>query len=186
MDKEKLMALGLTEEAAQAVLDLALPLFKKSAEETEKLKAENQQLQAEQEKAAKAHEAELRTLKIENAVDAALSAAGAKSHVAAKALMADFLGKAELLEDGSVKGLPDAVKKLAESGDTAFLFEQRRLKGAKPAQSSSRDAGMTLEAFRKLTPAERLRFSAEHPDEYKELYRGRAVPADSSRSEIGG
>ena len=51
MDKEKLMALGLTEEAAQAVLDLALPLFKKSAEEVNALKAENQRLQAEQEKA---------------------------------------------------------------------------------------------------------------------------------------
>jgi hypothetical protein len=41
----------------------------------------------------------------------------------------------------------------------------------KPGAGSSSQT-MTKEAFRELSVAERLAFSTEHPDEYKQIYKG--------------
>ena len=135
------------------------------------------QLQTANEEQKKAHEAELKTVRIENAVDLALASAKAKNKTAARALLADFLSKAELAEDGSVKGLDAEMKKLVEGQDTAFLFESAsgiKFKGAKAAEKSdsSSGTGMSLEKLRALSPTERYAFSAQHPDEYRELYGG--------------
>ena len=54
-----------------------------------------------------------------------------------KALLNDFIAKAELAEDGTVKGLEEEVKGLAEAGDTAFLFHsaaEKRFQGARAAE----------------------------------------------------
>ena len=97
--------------------------------------------------------------------------------MAVKALLADVIAKAELAEDGTVKGLDDEVKKLVEGKDTAFLFDkatEKKFKGAKSAEKGDGggDGSMTLEKFRGLSPAERYDFSVNHPDEYKNLYGG--------------
>ena len=119
----------------------------------------------------------MKALKISNAVELALTGAKAKNTVAVKALLADVIAKAELAEDGTVKGLDDEVKKLVEGKDTAFLFDkatEKKFKGAKSAEKGDGggDGSMTLEKFRGLSPAERYDFSVNHPDEYKNLYGG--------------
>lgn len=206
MTKEKLLEWGLTEEQATKVMeglngsfvtkarfnevnteltnakntikerDTQLETLKKSTGDTKALQDQITQLQTDNANQKKAHEAELKALKISNAVDMALTGAKAKNNTAVKALMADFLAKAELAEDGTVKGLDAEVKKLVEGKETAFLFEKStgtKFKGAKSAEKGDgAEGGMTLEKLKAMTPIDRYNYSVNHPDEYKELYGG--------------
>ena len=208
MTKEKLLEWGLTEEQASKVMeglngsfvtkarfneintelkkandtikerDTQLETLQKSTGDVNALKKQITDLQADNASQKKTHDAEMTALKVANAVDMALTTAKAKNNIAVKALLADFISKAELAEDGTVKGLDDEVKKLVEGKETAFLFDKaagKKFKGAKSAEKSDPiDAGeMTLENFRKLSPAERYDFSVNHPDEYKAMYGGK-------------
>lgn len=206
MTKENLLEWGLTEEQANKVMeglngsfvtksrfnevnteltnakntikerDTQLETLKKSTGDTKALQDQITQLQTDNANQKKAHEAELKALKISNAVDMALTGAKAKNNTAVKALMADFLAKAELADDGTVKGLGDEIKKLVEGKETAFLFEKStgtKFKGAKSAEKGDgAEGGMTLEKLKAMTPIDRYNYSVNHPDEYKELYGG--------------
>ena len=206
MTKENLLEWGLTEEQANKVMeglngsfvtksrfnevnteltnakntikerDTQLETLKKSTGDTKALQDQITQLQTDNANQKKAHEAELKALKISNAVDMALTGAKAKNNTAVKALMADFLAKAELADDGTVKGLGDEIKKLVDGQDTAFLFEKStgtKFKGAKSAEKGDgAEGGMTLEKLKAMTPIDRYNYSVNHPDEYKELYGG--------------
>lgn len=206
MTKEKLMEWGLTEEQANKVMeglngsfvtktrfnevntelqtakktigerDQQLEALKKSTGDTEALQNQITQLQADNAQQKKNHDAEIKALKIGNAVELTLTGAKAKNNTAVKALLAGFVDKAELAEDGTVKGLDDEIKKLVEGKDTAFLFEKStgtKFKGAKSAEKGDgADGGMTLEKLKAMTPIDRYNYSVNHPDEYKELYGG--------------
>lgn len=207
MTKENLLEWGLTEEQANKVMeglngsfvtksrfnevnteltnakntikerDTQLETLKKSTGDTKALQDQITQLQTDNANQKKAHEAELKALKIGNAVDMALTGAKAKNNTAVKALMADFLAKAELADDGTVKGLSDEIKKLVDGQDTAFLFDtkapDKKFKGAKPGEKSDgAEGGMTLEKLKAMNPLDRYNYSVNHPDEYKELYGG--------------
>lgn len=207
MTKEKLLEWGLTEEQAAKVMeglngsfvtkarfnevnteltkakgtiterDGQLETLKKSGADAAALQDQITQLQAENKKKDEDHAAELKALKIGNAVDLALTGTKAKNNTAVKALLVDFIGKADLAEDGTVKGLDAEIKKLVEGKDTAFLFEKSgtKFKGAKSAEKgdpSGDDGSMTLEKLKAMTPVDRYNFSVNHPDEYKELYGG--------------
>lgn len=208
MTKEKLIEWGLTEEQANKVMeglngsfvtkarfnevntelkqaketiterDTQLETLKKSTGNVEALKNQITTLQADNAKKDTDHAIEMKALRITTAVNLALNTAKAKNAVAVKALLKDFIEKAEIDENGTVKGLDDEVKKLVEGKDTAFLFDKapdKKFKGAKSAEKGDPtiDAGfMTLEKFQKLNPAERYQFSVNHPNEYKQLYGG--------------
>lgn len=212
MTKESLMEKGLTEDQAKFVMDSLngefvtktrfnevnaelkqakntiaerdsqLDTLKKSSGDVDALKKQIETLQTENANQQTTHDAEIKALKLENAVDMALTAAKAKNNVAVKALLADFLEDADFAKDGTVKGLDAELKKLAEGEDTAFLFEsaeskpgQQTFKGAKPGEGGDNPVGngsMTLESFRKLSPLERHEFAVNHPEEYKNLYGG--------------
>ena len=105
--------------------DTQLETLKKSTGDMDALKAQITQLQNDNKAKDASHAAEIAKLRIDTAVEAALTAAGSKNNTAVKALMSDFLSKAELGEDGSVKGLNDAVKKLSEGSDTSFMFNSK-------------------------------------------------------------
>ena len=205
MTKEKLMEWGLTEEQANKVMeglngsfvtkarfneintelsaakktigerDAQLEALKKASGDTKALQDQITQLQADNKKKDDDHAAELKNLKISNAVELALTGAKAKNNTAVKALLVDFIGKAELAEDGTVKGLDDEIKKLVEGKDTAFLFDKTgtKFKGAKSAEKvDGAEGGMTLEKLKAMNPLDRYNYSVNHPDEYKELYGG--------------
>ena len=117
--------------------DKQLNDLKGTAGNNEELKKQIEKLQSDNKAAKEAHDAEIKALKISAAVDAALSASKAKNNTAVKALLAD-LDKAELLEDGTVKGLSDQIKKLKESEDTKFLFAEDKpagFRGMKPGEA---------------------------------------------------
>ena len=198
MTKEKLLEWGLTEEQAAKVMeglngsfvtkarfnevnteltkakatiterDTQLETLKQASGDTKALQDQITQLQADNAEQKKKHEAEMKAQRIESAVEMALTTAKAKNNTAVRALIADFISKAEITEDGTVKGLDDEVKKLLEGKDTAFLFDKAPEKG----DPSGDPTEMTLEKFRALSPTERLDFSVNHPDEYKQLYGG--------------
>lgn len=115
--------------------DKQLETLKASTGDVEALKTQIAALQTENANSAKAHEAEIKSIKLDTAVETALAGAKAKNVKAVKALLE--LNKAELAEDGTVKGLADQIKKLTESTESSFLFEtgtpKPGFKGMNPA-----------------------------------------------------
>lgn len=161
MNKEQLLALGLTEEQAEKVLagfgqmipksrfdevnqakkqaDELLEQYKNQIEQlketakgSEELQQQITDLQNQIEQTKTEYENQLKQTKIENAVDLALTNAKAKNLKAAKALL--DLNGVELDENGNVKGVEEKVKALVEGEDTKFLFETTTtsLAGAQP------------------------------------------------------
>lgn len=147
--------------------DKQLETLKASSGDNESLKKQIEDLQKANKDAADAHAAEIKQLKIDAAVETALTGAKAKNHVATKALLADVLANAELGDDGKVKGLEDAIKKLQGADDSKFLFEdskkQTQVKGAKPGESGNEGGDHGTDTS-KMTYSELSAYLAEHPD----------------------
>lgn len=164
--------------AALKERDGQLETLNKSTADVEELKSEITRLQAENLKKDEAYAAELKAVRLNNAVELALNGAKAKNNIAVKALLADFLTSAEVADDGSVSGLADEIKKLSDGKDTAFLFEQKQsapqIRGAKSAEKGDREVGgVTLQTLKAMSPADRYSYSVNHPEDYKQLYGGK-------------
>ena len=131
MNKEDLIAMGLTEEQAKKVMDSLdgnyvtktrfnevneenktlkksvsdrdkqLEDLKKSSGDNEELKKQIETLQQENANQKKAHEAEMTQLRLDNAIDAALTAGGAKNIKAVRALLDTSKVKAFLCPAGT-------------------------------------------------------------------------------------
>lgn len=147
------------------------------------LKQQIATLQAQNANDKKTYEADLARIRMDHAVESALTSAGARNNIAAKALLADFLKGAKLEENGTVKGLSDEIERMAKSDETAFLFKAdengktgtQQFKGMQPGSVGGKAApaqDMTLADLRKMTPADRYKYSVDNPERYKELYGG--------------
>lgn len=151
-----------------------LGALQKASGDAEDLKAQIKKLQDDATEAEKTHAAEIKALKVNNAVESALMGAKALNVKAVMALL--NLENAELDGDGTVKGLAEQIKTLQSAEDSKFLFGSSTpsMKGAKVGESSDGDEsdGMTMEKFRKMSPADRLDYSMKNPDAYKKLYGG--------------
>lgn len=145
--------------------DKQLETLKASTGDVEGLKQQIATLQADNATATKAHEAEIKRLKVDTAVELALTAAKAKNVKAVKALLE--LDNAELAEDGTVKGLAEQIKKLSESEDSGFLFEQgkpsQNFKGFKPGESGDNPPSGG-KAPKDMSYDELCAYLAENPD----------------------
>ena len=151
-----------------------LGVLQKDTGDVQSLKEQIQKLQDDAKESEKTHAAELKTLKVNNAVNTALLGAKALNTKAVKALL--NLENAELDEDGTVKGLADQIKALQTAEDSNFLFGSLapNMKGAKVGESGNDDGdkAITIEDLRKMSPAERYNYSITNPNEYKQLYGG--------------
>ncbi len=99
------------------------------------------QQNAEQEKA---HKAELAQLKLDNAIDAALSAAGAKNGKAVRALL--DVSKIKLEEDGKLTGWEEQIKAVQKSDAYLFNVQQKsNFKGFQPGASADRKPGTKVD-----------------------------------------
>lgn len=156
MSKEALLAMGLNEEQAKKVLealegqyvlktkfqevseenktlkksvgdrDKQLEDLKKSSGDNAELQKQISDLQKQNTDQQKAHEQELSQLKLDNAIDLALSGAKAKNSKAVKAIM--DLSKVKIEEDGKLSGFDEQLEALRKSD--GYLFDAE--KPAKP------------------------------------------------------
>lgn len=145
--------------------DKQLETLKNSTGDVEAMKQQIATLQADNKAKDEAHAAEIKQLKIDAAIDSALTGAKAKNNTAVKALLKD-LDKAELAEDGTIKGLAEQIEALQKSD--AYLFDtttkkQTQVKGAKPGESGNDDGDHGVDTS-KMTYSELAAYMAEHPD----------------------
>lgn len=145
--------------------DKQLETLKNSTGDVEAMKQQIATLQADNKAKDEAHAAEIKQLKIDAAIDSALTGAKAKNNTAVKALLKD-LDKAELAEDGTIKGLAEQIEALQKSD--AYLFDtttkkQTQVKGAKPGESGNESGDHEVDTS-KMTYSELAAYMAEHPD----------------------
>lgn len=148
--------------------DKQLETLKASAGDNADLKKQIEDLQTENATAKANHESELNQLKIDFAVEKALTGAKAKNIKAVKALLE--LNDAKLDKDGNVKGLAEQIEKLTSGDDTKFLFEaqkqtkqQQNFKGFQPGASAQQKPGAEVDTS-KMNYDELCAYLAENPD----------------------
>ena len=148
MNKEELLALGLTEEQAEKVLaeiaelqktvkerDKQLADLQKAAKGNDELQKQIADLQKQNAEQQKAHKAELAQLKLDNAIDNALTAAGAKNLKAVRARV--DMEKLQLGDDGKLTGWPEQLEALQKSDGYLFAAQQPpAFRGFQPAAGS--------------------------------------------------
>ena len=139
--------------------DKQLEDVKKASGDNEELKKQIETLQAENKTSKEKYEADIKQMQITNTVQSALKDAGAKNVTAIMALLTG-LDKAELAEDGSVKGLAEQIQSLQKSDSYLFdikTTEPPKASGATPASSGSTHVPGTItkEQFAKMGYKER-------------------------------
>lgn len=150
--------------------DKQLETLKASAGDNADLKKQIEDLQTENATAKANHESELNQLKIDFAVEKALTGAKAKNIKAVKALLE--LNDAKLDKDGNVKGLAEQIEKLTSGDDTKFLFEaqkqtkqQQNFKGFQPGASGEQKPGEGKKVdFSKMSYDELTAYMEANPD----------------------
>ncbi len=151
-----------TLEATLSERDQQLETLKNSTGNVEEMKKQIADLQTENKTKDEAHEAEIKQLKIDSAVNAALITAKAKNTTAVKALLKD-LDKAELADDGTVKGLAEQIAALQKSDDYLFEAKTSKMKGAEPGEAGNEPGDKGVDTS-KMTYTELAAYMAEHPD----------------------
>lgn len=147
--------------------DSQLETLKNSTGDVKGMKKQIEILQADNKKKDEEHAAEIKQLKVEAAISAALTGAKAKNEKVVKALLELDPEKIELLDDGTIKGLDDQIKKLTESDDTKFLFDtstkKTQIKGAKPGETGKEDPDTKVDVS-KMTYEELAAYMEANPD----------------------
>ena len=194
MKKEDLIAMGLTEEQAKKVMDSLdgnfvtktrfnevneenktlkqsvadrdkqLEDLKKSSGDNAELKKQIETLQQQNAEQQKAHEAELKQLKLDNAIDTALTAAGAKNVKAVKPFIDTT--KIKLGEDGKLTGLDEQLKEVQKTDGYLFAEKQQKqqtFKGFQPGASGEVKPGTEVDTS-KMTYSELAAYMAANPD----------------------
>ena len=146
--------------------DKQLETLKASAGDNEALTKQIADLQAENTKAKETHESEMTQLKVDFAVEKALTGANAKNIKAVKALL--DLTDAKLDKDGNVKGLQEQIDKLVADESTKFLFDavqqQTTFKGFQPGAASQQQKPGAEVDTSKMTYDELVAYMEANPD----------------------
>lgn len=193
MNKEDLIAMGLTEEQAKKVMDSLdgnyvtktrfnevneenktlkksvsdrdkqLEDLKKSSGDNEEVKKQIETLQQENANQKKAHDAEMTQLRLDNAIDAALTAAGAKNIKAVRALI--DTSKVKVGEDGKLTGFDDLLSAVQKSDSYLFTEKQQKqnFKGFQPGASGNVKPGTKVD-MSKMTYEELANYIDQNPD----------------------
>lgn len=138
--------------------DKQLEDLKKSTGDNEELKKQIEELQTANKDTKVEYEKQIKQMQIDIAVQTALKDAGARNITAVTALLKD-LDKAEIDENGAVKGLKEQIASIQKDND--FLFEskgtqQPKLSGITPSNTkTATDGGVTKEQFAKMGYKER-------------------------------
>ncbi len=123
--------------------DKQLEDLKKSSGDNAELKKQIEDLQRQNAEQKKAHDAEMGQLRLDNAVEAALTAAGAKNTKAVRSLF--DAGKLKLGEDGKVSGLDEQLAAVQKSDPYLFADKQQVFKGFQPGASADIKPGAKVD-----------------------------------------
>ena len=195
MNKEDLIAMGLTEDQAKKVMasldgnfvtktrfnevneenktlkqsvadrDKQLDDLKKSSGDNAELKKQIETLQQQNAEQKKAHDTEMAQLRLDNAIDSALTAAGAKNVKAVKPFI--DATKIKLGDDGKLTGLDEQLKEVQKT--EGYLFaekqqtKQQTFKGFQPGASGDVKPGTGVDTS-KMTYSELAAYMAANPD----------------------
>lgn len=145
--------------------DSQLETLKNSTGDVEAMKQQIATLQADNQAKEKAHAAEIKQIKVDNAIESALAGAKAKNTVAVKALLKD-LDKAQLAEDGSIKGLAEQIAAVQKSDP--YLFQEvkqtkQNFKGFQPGASRDEKPGTKVD-MSKMSYEELTEYIENNPD----------------------
>ena len=145
--------------------DGQLETLKNSTGDVEAMKQQIATLQADNKAKDEAHAAEIKKMKVDAAVEAALTSSGAINAKAVVPFLKD-LDKAELADDGTVKGLAEQIEALTKADETKFLFnskKQTQVKGVKPGESGNEGGDHEVDTS-KMTYSEMMAYLAQNPD----------------------
>lgn len=146
--------------------DTQIETLKNSTEDVEGLKKQITTLQEENKTKDEQRAAEIKQVKTDAAISAALAATKAKNEKAVRALLDLDLEKVEFNDDGSIKGLADQLKTLTEAEDSKFLFEtgtQQQMKGAVPGETGKENPDGKVD-ISKMSYDELAKYLDENPD----------------------
>lgn len=169
--KELEAQVGQLEEAAKGHTK-QLEELKKSAGDNEELTRKIGELE-QQAKADRAnYEKELAAVRLSSAVDAELTAAGAKNTVAVKAVLADYLKDAKIVDGKVVAKVGDEsitlaakVEALKKDASTDFLFGSApKYEGWKPGESGDGRKPGEGKKPSEMSYSELVAYLAENPD----------------------
>lgn len=169
--KELEAQVGQLEEAAKGHAK-QLEELKKSAGDNEELTRKIGELE-QQAKADRAnYEKELAAVRLSSAVDAELTAAGAKNTVAVKAVLADYLKDAKIVDGKVVAKVGDEsitlaakVEALKKDASTDFLFGSApKYEGWKPGESGDGRKPGERKKPSEMSYSELAAYLAENPD----------------------
>ncbi len=142
--------------------DKQLETLKASAGDNEELKKQIETMKQQNAEQEKAHKAELAQLKLDNAIENALTVAGAKNSKAVKALL--DVSKVKLGEDGKLSGWDDQIKAIQKSDAYLFNMQQKNtFKGFQPGASSDNKPGTNVD-MSKMTYEELAAYIESNPD----------------------
>jgi len=152
---------GKTLKAQVAERDKQLETLKASAGDNEELKKQIEDMKKQNADQEKAHKAEMAQLRLDNAIDAALTAAGAKNGKAVKALI--DVSKVKLGEDGKLSGWDDQIKAIQKSDAYLFNGKQNNFRGFQPGASGDVKPGTKVD-MSKMTYEELAAYIESNPD----------------------
>lgn len=141
--------------------DKQLETLKASAGDNEELKKQIETMKQQNAEQEKAHKAELAQIKLDNAMENALAAAGAKNTKAVRALL--DISRVKLGEDGKLTGWDDQLAAVKKSD--AYLFTDKRttFKGFQPGASGDAKPGTKVD-MSKMTYEELAAYIENNPD----------------------
>nr|DAP00977.1 MAG TPA: minor structural protein [Caudoviricetes sp.] len=145
--------------------DKQFETLKNSTGDVEAMKEQIASLQADNKAKDEAHAAEIKQMKINSALESALIGSKAKNVTAVKALIKD-LDKAELQDDGSIKGLEEQIAALKKSD--SYLFEEAtaakpNFKGFQPGVAKKETAAGKVD-MSKMSYEELASYIENNPD----------------------
>jgi len=141
--------------------DKQLETLKASAGDNEELKKQIEIMKQQNADQEKAHQAELAQLKLDNAMEAALIAAGAKNSKAVKALL--DVSKVKLGEDGKLTGWEEQIKAVQKSDAYLFDTKQTKFKGFQPGASGDEKPNSKVD-MSKMNYEELVAYIENNPD----------------------
>lgn len=163
--KERFNEVNEAKKNAEALVterDNQIEELRKSSKDNEALQNQIKDLQTANKEAADKYAADLKQLRIDNAVDKAITAANGKNAKAIRALL--DLEKVEVLEDGTTKGLTEQLEALAKAEDSSMLFGSStpNVKGMVPGKGKE-TPGSGVDTS-KMTYSELAAYMAANPD----------------------